>query len=339
MTIRIGSARERLITYPILLSKCAKETKSYAKCIRSQVEVKHAVCEKEFLVFMNRMPEGPSHVSLFPIPPWELINKYTDSAVARGTAPPPPQIPSSTSYQTFGIQYNTDDPILRPLESFGFRRIYPQTCSRKAELKKLNFSILANYLDLLDIITRDPSSLRRKEKLDHIGQLFINMHHLLNEYRPHQARDLLREMLTYQVKIARETVHLGEQYLVRANETLSTAVQAISSDLPPTGGTSVSFEDLGPELDCLLSGIQADMKNNPPAANIKMCEDNVDLTNPFSSPSSSSCENAKDGQTDAALDPCIWSFLQQKKSGFKSFSANEFTEHRVLAAEARAFIL
>lgn len=74
-----------------------------------------------------------------------------------------------------------------------------QICSRKAELKKLNFSILANYLDLLDIITRDPSSLKRKEKLDHIGQLFINMHHLLNEYRPHQARDLLREMLTYQV--------------------------------------------------------------------------------------------------------------------------------------------
>lgn len=53
-------------------------------------------------------------------------------------------------------------------------------------------------------MTRDPSSLKRKEKLEHIGILFINMHHLLNEYRPHQARDLLRQMLAYQVRIANE---------------------------------------------------------------------------------------------------------------------------------------
>lgn len=75
---------------------------------------------------MNRAPEGPAHVSLFPMPPWEIINKYTDNGVAEGTAPQPPPIPSSTAYQMFGIRYNTDDPILRPLESFGIRRLYPQ---------------------------------------------------------------------------------------------------------------------------------------------------------------------------------------------------------------------
>lgn len=112
------------------------------------------------------------------------------------------------------------------------------------------------------------------------------------------------------MKIAGETVHLGEQYLARANETLSGAAQAISSDLLSTSGASVSFEDLGPELDVLLSGIQADMKNNPPAANIKMRENKVDLAIE-SPPSSPSFENAINGQVDAALDPCVWSFLQQ----------------------------
>ncbi|VDM17273.1 unnamed protein product [Hydatigera taeniaeformis] len=329
MAVRIGCGRERLLKYPVLLSKCAKESKLYSNCIKSQAEVQRGVCEKEFLALLGCL-QGPSHVSLFPIPPWELINKYTDNAVSLGTAPLPPQILPSTSYQTFGIQYSTDDPILRPLESFGFRRIYPQTCSRKAELKKLNFSILANYLDLLDIVTRDPSSLKRREKLDHIGQLFINMHHLLNEYRPHQARDLLREMLTYQVlqssipltsnstsfnlsllvKIASETVHLGEQYLVRANETLSSAAQVISTDLSSTG-TPISFEDLGPELNAFLVGIQADMKNNPPTATIKMCEDKMDLVTELSPPSPSPSENTSGGHSDSALDPCVWSFLEQ----------------------------
>ncbi|VDO03818.1 unnamed protein product [Rodentolepis nana] len=227
---------------------------------------------------MNKLPDAPSSVSLFPVPPWELIDKYSDSAVSQSTAPQPPPIPISTTYQTFGVPFSTDYLILKPLESFGFRRIYQQNCSRKSELKKLNFSILANYLDLLDILTRDPSSDKRKEKLDHIGQLFINIHHLLNEYRPHQARDLLREMLIYQVKIASDTVHLCEQYLARTNETLCASSQSISCDFLantcPSSPYSVSFEDLGPELNELLSDVQRNMKTDDPLSrtNVKIDE-------------------------------------------------------------------
>ncbi|VDN16379.1 unnamed protein product [Dibothriocephalus latus] len=197
---------------------------------------------------MNRPAEEPAHVSLFPLPPWQLINKYSDAEVAAGTAPPPPQIPASTSFRMFGTLFNTDDPVLKPLESDGMRRVYPQTYNRKLELKKLNFSILANYLDLLDVITRDPSSPRRTEKLEHLGILFVNMHHILNEYHPHQARDL--EMLRYQVDIARETVRRGREYFARADETLRTAAQQLvvpgpSSASKSSSSTSPSFADLG----------------------------------------------------------------------------------------------
>ncbi|TPP64347.1 Mediator complex subunit 7 [Fasciola gigantica] len=140
-----------------------------------------------------------AHVSLFPSPPWQLVNRHQSaSGASQETHIRPPTPPGQNVYRMFGNLYNLDDAILRSLESQGVRRVYPQTYNRKRELRKINFSILANYLDLLDIITRDPSSPKRTERLDNLAILFINMHHLVNEYRQHQARDLLREILSYQ---------------------------------------------------------------------------------------------------------------------------------------------
>lgn len=66
MSNRIGSAKERLLNYPVLLSKCAKEAKLYATCIKNQVEVKHAACEKEFLALLGclRKAAADSHTKL-----------------------------------------------------------------------------------------------------------------------------------------------------------------------------------------------------------------------------------------------------------------------------------
>ena len=40
-----------------------------------------------------------------------------------------------------------------------------------------------NFLDLLDVLIRAPESPKRAEKLEDINLLFINMHHLINEFR------------------------------------------------------------------------------------------------------------------------------------------------------------
>lgn len=45
-----------------------------------------------------------------------------------------------------------------------------------------------------------PDKVDRIEKLETIRLLFINMHHLINEYRPVQARDTLRQMMIRQNK-------------------------------------------------------------------------------------------------------------------------------------------
>jgi len=47
----------------------------------------------------------------------------------------------------------------------------------------MNQSLLANFLDLLQILVTAPESEKRGEKIEDIQLIFINMHHLINEYR------------------------------------------------------------------------------------------------------------------------------------------------------------
>ena len=62
----------------------------------------------------------------------------------------------------------------------------------------MNHSVLVNFLDLIDILIKTPESPKRDEKIEDINLLFIHMHHLINEFRPHQARETLRVMLMVQ---------------------------------------------------------------------------------------------------------------------------------------------
>jgi mediator of RNA polymerase II transcription subunit 7 len=108
---------------------------------------------------------------------------------------------------------------------------------RKAELKKLNRSILICFLELLDILINNPASPAREQKIKDLSVLFINMHHLINEFRPHQARETLcvimerqrkqREDMIIQVQRARDKAH---SILKECAENLGQAV----GSLPPS---------------------------------------------------------------------------------------------------------
>ncbi|XP_063585789.1 mediator of RNA polymerase II transcription subunit 7-like, partial [Penaeus indicus] len=104
-----------------------------------------------------------------------------------------------------------DDTIIRPLESQAIRRLYPQNFDHRRELKKLNHSILVNFLDLLDILIKCPDSTKRTDKIEDINILFINMHHLINEFRPHQARETVRVMLEMQERQRRQVAERLER--------------------------------------------------------------------------------------------------------------------------------
>ena len=138
-----------------------------------------------------------------PIPPMHYVKLYTDDNVKKGTAPKPPP-PIQDTYSMFGMTVNNDDAIIQSLESQvcshsqdgllytfivqGFKRLYSsKDIDRKKELRKLNHSVLVNFLDLIDILIKCTESPKRDEKIEDINLLFIHMHHLINEFRPHQV--------------------------------------------------------------------------------------------------------------------------------------------------------
>uniref|UniRef100_A0A6B2EBX4 Mediator of RNA polymerase II transcription subunit 7 n=1 Tax=Phlebotomus kandelakii TaxID=1109342 RepID=A0A6B2EBX4_9DIPT len=170
-------------------------------------------------------PETTQVMSL-PLPPANYVNLYSDEHIRKNRAPKPP-MPIVDTYSMFGNTFNNDDNIIRPLETQGFRRLYPQHFDRKKELKKINHSLLVNFLDLLDFLVHNPDNPRRAEKIDDLNLLFVHIHHLLNEFRPHQARETLRVMMEMQKRQRIETAHRFQKHLDRVREIIKNAFQAL----------------------------------------------------------------------------------------------------------------
>ncbi|KAG5853489.1 hypothetical protein ANANG_G00073990 [Anguilla anguilla] len=177
----------------------------------------------------------PQQVSALPPPPMQYIKEYTDDNVRKGLVPKPPP-PIRDSYMMFGNQFQCDDLIIRPLESQGIERLHPMQFDHKRELKKLNMSILVNFLDLLDILIKSPGSVRREEKLEDLKLLFVHMHHLINEYRPHQARETLRVMMEVQRRQRLETAERFQKHLERVLEMIQGCLASLPDDLPQAEG-------------------------------------------------------------------------------------------------------
>ncbi|KAG5519451.1 hypothetical protein PMAC_002078 [Pneumocystis sp. 'macacae'] len=102
----------------------------------------------------------------------------------------PPKIPTEGSYQCFHERWKIPDE-LPSLTEFGIQQLFDTKngplCAQEriAELKKMLKSLLLNFLELLGIMGIVPEQF--VEKVEHIRILLLNMHHLINEYRPHQA--------------------------------------------------------------------------------------------------------------------------------------------------------
>ncbi|KAF8982027.1 Mediator of RNA polymerase II transcription subunit 7 [Entomortierella lignicola] len=110
---------------------------------------------------------------------------------------PPPPIKRG-AYWMFGRAWPVQD-SLATLEEQGIEQLYPKgTIDRVKELKKLNHSAVFNFLQLVHTLSTSPSEFAMK--VDQIRVIFINMHHILNEYRPHQARETLKLMMEDQLR-------------------------------------------------------------------------------------------------------------------------------------------
>ena len=108
----------------------------------------------------------------------------------------PPPLPSSTAehYTTFGQQQVIDPtkPSSLPTEQLLFNPDSPNL-NHAVLLSKLTKSLLLNFLELTSVLSLDPT--KHEEKMEDIRQLLLNIHVVINIYRPHQARESVKEML------------------------------------------------------------------------------------------------------------------------------------------------
>lgn len=171
------------------------------------------------------MANQESQVMSLPLPPTQYINLFSEENIRRNRTPRPPP-PIQDTYNMFGIQYNNEE-MIRSLESQNIKRLIPIHFDRRKELKKLNHSLFVNFLDLIDLLIQYPDSPRRTEKIDDLSLLFVHMHHLLNEFRPHQARETLRVMMEMQKRQRVETTTRFQKHLERVKDIVNGAFASL----------------------------------------------------------------------------------------------------------------
>ncbi|KAL1955719.1 hypothetical protein VTO42DRAFT_8191 [Malbranchea cinnamomea] len=128
----------------------------------------------------------------------------------------PPEPPSSGAYSLFG-EIQTSSTKLPSLKEQGIEQLYPaelenstsgsgpsKPSSHAYYLLKISKSLLLNFLELVGLLSICPE--RFEPKLADIRNLFINAHHLLNLYRPHQARESLISMMEEQLQRTKDEI-------------------------------------------------------------------------------------------------------------------------------------
>ncbi|KAF1965154.1 hypothetical protein BU23DRAFT_585182 [Bimuria novae-zelandiae CBS 107.79] len=107
-----------------------------------------------------------------------------------------------------------------------YEQLYPSSSSSFSFADRQNYlfrflrSIILSYIELLGIVAQEPTAAARDQKLKDILTLALNMHALVNEYRPHQARETLIGETERQVERKRKEVEGVREMSVRVREVL-----------------------------------------------------------------------------------------------------------------------
>jgi mediator of RNA polymerase II transcription subunit 7 len=140
----------------------------------------------------------------------QKLDTATLSADLRYLVPPPP--PTDGKWRTFGAQHDLHAPD-PSLEDAGIEVLFPSDPSVKLNpqpyLLSLARSLLTTFLALTGALSEDPTEYL--ERVTDLKTIVTNMHDLINQYRPHQARETLILMLEERIeKLRGEVRAIGE---------------------------------------------------------------------------------------------------------------------------------
>ncbi|KAJ5205157.1 Mediator complex subunit Med7 [Penicillium cf. griseofulvum] len=156
----------------------------------------------------------------------------------------PPDIPEG-QYSVFG-ELQTLSTALPSLQEQGIEQLYPEPPAAGTDqnlqpspplnhayyLLKISKSLLLNFLEFTGILSVSPEQF--ESKVEDLRNLFINAHHLLNLYRPHQARESLIMMMEEQLNHSREEMKQMDKVKVEV-ESLLEQLQAEGSRVAAAG--------------------------------------------------------------------------------------------------------
>ncbi|PSK54835.1 Mediator of RNA polymerase II transcription subunit 7 [Elsinoe australis] len=153
----------------------------------------------------------------------------------------PPEPPADGKYKSFGVQHDLKQPDIS-LAAAGITQIYPSSPSSTDPTPKLialSRAILLNFLELVGIISNNPEE--AAEKIEDLQTLFYNAHDLINQYRPHQARESLILMMEEQLERSRNeiaAVKEGREKLGDMLKSIEEVGQVQEKELEASTGTT-----------------------------------------------------------------------------------------------------
>lgn len=133
------------------------------------------------------------------------------------------------------------------LRDIGITRLYPSPPSTPSQadgtgasfsvhhafyLKRIMRSLLLNFLDLVGIMSEDPQ--QGDAKISDLETLFLNAHQLVNEYRPHQARETLILQMEEQIERKRKEIE-GVRTMKMKIDEMSRQLKKEAEELPKAG--------------------------------------------------------------------------------------------------------
>jgi mediator of RNA polymerase II transcription subunit 7 len=159
----------------------------------------------------------------------------------------PPQPPKDEKYTSFGVEIDRHAPELT-LESAGIEQVYPSHPSVRSDpqphLIALARSMLASFLSLVGILSTNPELYEEKTK--DLQTLMYNMHDLINQYRPHQARETLILLMEERVERMRREIRGIEDAKDKVRTVLKTLEGQDASGTEGKNETSAARAGDGP---------------------------------------------------------------------------------------------
>lgn len=119
----------------------------------------------------------------------------------------PPQPPADGTWSSYSENLS-QTPAQTTLTDHGIEQLYPSPphghalSNPQPHLLALARSLLTTFLSLVGILSRNPELYA--QKVEDLQTISYNMHELINQYRPHQARETLILMMEERVLRLRE---------------------------------------------------------------------------------------------------------------------------------------